>query len=110
MAKVEQIFIFMITVFRNPKKNDMPDLKRCWGWKRSREAAEQAVIMNATDMFEQKYYDMAVIEKLPEGVARIASERWWYKADYVVMRTDHDPLVVRIPEPKEFKQTVNWWG
>jgi hypothetical protein len=89
--------IFIIAVI-----NEEPERKRTWGWYERFEDAEKAVIENHTDIFECGYYDLAVIEEMPEGVCAIEENTWWYRAIYPP--EGRYPVVERINAPARFEQ------
>lgn len=74
--------VFLVAVFERCKVPDSSPPSRLWGWYSSFDAAEKAVLENHTDIFEAAYYEMAVIEEIPEGVCAVAKGVWWYRADY----------------------------
>ena len=69
------------------------------------EDAEEVVLENQTDIFEQGYYDTAVIEKVPYGVISIADEAWWYKATFDAH--GDNAVVEKIETPEQFLDTFN---
>ena len=86
--------------------HDEPARRRTWGWYSNFEEAERAVLENYTDIFERGYYNLAVIEEMPEGVMAIAEKEWWYRAIYAPEATD--PTVERIEKPAIFEQNFNF--
>lgn len=97
---VEEKFIFTITCIKAGK-----DRNRCWGWYEKFEDAEEVVLANATDMFEDNYYDYAVIEKCPQGILAHCVETWWYHAKY----DDRTPdTVLREPVSITKVTTPDW--
>lgn len=55
--------------------------KRVWGYFTSLEDAYVTVTMNDGDIFEDGYYEEAVIEAIPPGILPEITERWWYRYD-----------------------------
>jgi hypothetical protein len=89
--------IFLVAVIHEESKRG-----RTWGWYQKFEDAERAVLENHTDIFERSYYDLGVIEEMPEGVLAVAEKVWWYRATYPTHSVD--PEVERIECPATFKQ------
>ncbi len=87
--------IYLVAVIHQGNKR-----KRTWGWYEKFEDAERAVIENHTDIFERGYYDLAVIEEMPEGVAAVEVEAFWYRAKYA--QGKDDPVVTKIKRPSGF--------
>lgn len=92
--------IFLVAVMkRDPNTGNTR--QRTWGWYTNFADAEQAVLENHTDIFEANYYNLAVIEEMPEGVMACAKNVWWYQATYP---DNHqglvDPSVQRIDPPE----------
>lgn len=106
---VAEPHIFTVMVFKlEPDSGGALKRDRVWGWYTTFARAEEAVTLNATDMFEANYYDHAVIEKVEEGLIPLSEERWFYRADYSKMRTKYDPTVSRIDCPPEFEKVYGF--
>ena len=93
--------IFLVAVIHEAEKR-----KRTWGWYEKFEDAERAVIENHTDIFERGYYDLAVIEEMPEGVLAVAESAVWYRAIYEAEAAD--PVVSRTEAPAAFEKQFNF--
>jgi hypothetical protein len=78
---------------------------RTWGFFHTFEDAERHVKNNISDLFEMGYYDLAVIEEMPEGIVPTTKARKWYKAVYD-SQTD-DPTVEAIECPDKYKYVCN---
>lgn len=108
--------IYVITCFKQETYEDEENYKnrrsRTWGWYHNIEKAEEAILGNWTDMFEEDYYDVALIEKKEEGIlSRQTAERWYF-ADYRgVERAPgylRNPKIERIAQPKWAEGTIGW--
>jgi hypothetical protein len=94
--------IFLIAVLHGPDDLSPGGRKRTWGWYEKFADAEEVVLLNQTDIFENGYYDMAVIEEMPEGVLAVEENSWWYRATY----TKDSLTVEKTERPEKFQQTV----
>lgn len=79
--------------------------KRTWGYYLEFETAEQLVLRNATDMFEEEF-DCAVIEEVPDGLLTISKVKQWYRADY--SKSQELPTIYKMDAPIWAKDVVNW--
>lgn len=82
----EAFRIYMVTVGYLPDLVDPKKAKdrrwRCWGYYLDAETAKKCVLENWTDIFEDGYYNVAVIEAIPEGVVPIGTQEiGWYRYD-----------------------------
>lgn len=107
----ERTTIFLVTVMKPIEWDTVPDKHlrrdRTWAWYSNFEAAEKAVLSNATDMFEANYYSYAVIEEVCEGLMAVAKVRGWYFAEYT--NEDNEPTsVTKIGTPDWAKRCCNW--
>jgi hypothetical protein len=93
--------IFLVAVIHEKEKR-----KRTWGWYEKFADAERAVLENHTDIFERGFFDLAVIEEMPEGVMAVAENSWWYRASYQPKATE--PKVEPIAPPASFAQQFNF--
>ncbi len=93
--------LFFITVLDNEGLR-----KRTWGWYEKFEDAENVVVNNLTDIFERGYYDLAVIEEMPEGILTFAENEFWYRAIYQPEATE--PKVEKILKPFIFEKMLNF--
>lgn len=103
--------IYLVTVMKH-HDDPRPRRERSWGYYFKFEDAEQAVLSNATDMFEDGYYREAVIEEVPEGIIPFAKAKQWYVADYPTSPNDDgnfgDPVVRKVDPPEWSTMAVNW--
>ena len=53
------------------------DRTRCWGYFKDYEKAERSIKENWTDMFEDGYYNLAVIEAIGEGFINVPLACWF---------------------------------
>jgi hypothetical protein len=54
--------------------------QRTWGWFPTLPLAEEAVLENHGDMYEDGYYNMAILEEFAWGASVIASTEHWFSA------------------------------
>src|SRR5207244_180009 len=87
-------------------KKDQIVRSRLWGWYRSFEEAERAVLKNDGDLFENGYYNHAVIETVPEGMCPEVRRTAWYRARREV--SAEDPHVTPVPTPPAVARVVNF--
>lgn len=71
--------IFFITVLF-VDENKVVQRTRTWCWYQKLGMAQDRVLINATDMFERGYYNLAVIEEITEGLLPDCISSWWYEA------------------------------
>lgn len=109
--------IYFVTVFYIPeeywdKKND-PSPKpnnwqsifykriRCWGWFDSEKDAESCIKENWTDIYENGYYNLAMIEPMTQGPFSVhPRENRWFSVKYI----DQDNYEIEeIERPNRFK-------
>lgn len=94
--------VFFVAVCSHPKNER--SRHRLWGWYTKFEDAEKAVLENHTDIFEDGYYEHAVIEEIPEGVCATAKEVWFYEAVYKdeprEFGKSYDPVIRRVDRPE----------
>lgn len=103
---------YFITVFQTENDSEYK-YKRNWGYFRDLARAERAIYENWTDMYEVGYYDIALIEKISEGLCQCAfeDERWWFR---IIPELDKDGcitnkyIVTRTDEPKWAKNMVGY--
>jgi hypothetical protein len=77
----ESKYIYCINVFNVWSGGQVRD-GRCWGWFRRFEDAESCVKDNEHDIYEGGTYNMALIEKVAEGVTCLAVEEHWYSVKF----------------------------
>lgn len=102
--------IFTITVLKMTENNTDIKRQRTWGYAETLEEAQTWVLENACDMFEDGYYQHAVIEKFgPSPLAHPEQENWYFAA----YEKDSDgevvgPLVEPIAKPESLKNTCSF--
>lgn len=108
--------IFFVTVFYIP--HDMLNLEetsikrpkewqsylykrvRCWGWFEKETDAEKCIKENWTDIYENGYYNLALIEPATQGPTGLATRNArWFKVEYINEDT-YD--IKEIKRPKRF--------
>ncbi len=108
--------IYFVTVVdggRGTSRSNKNHGERCWGWFSDYATAEKAVLANWTDMFEDGYYDFAVIEEVKEGLCVYCPPekcRWFY-ADYRAKpehEQDGNPLVTPCDAPLWSQSLIGW--
>jgi hypothetical protein len=124
-AVIDNDVIYFVTVFYLPKNertvdtwrmnwNDKPEgwdsiwykRSRCWGWYRDVDRARKIVLENRTDIYENGYYDLALIEPMGEGVCSYQGDSGeWYDVEY---KADLDYVVTKIEKPLRLKQIVGF--
>jgi hypothetical protein len=86
--------------------------KRCWGWYKDLERAERCVKENWGDIYENGYYNLALIEPITEGMIGVCpGDERWFKV--VALPEDtFKPLeeykIVEIQAPKIFANICGW--
>jgi hypothetical protein len=91
--------VFLIATLHQGEKR-----RRTWGWYSDFAYVEKVVLENQGDIFERGYYDLAVIEEMPEGALAVAENTWWYRATY-----SKDKIKVeKIQQPAEFAGNFNF--
>lgn len=91
----EKQSIFTITTL----KDDLPSRARCVGFYFSHKDAEEVIINNACDIFEEGYYPYCVIEELREGIYFFPRNETWYE-----WNLDSNGYVKINEKPKRFNQ------
>lgn len=89
--------IHTVTVFGRDECNPRPR-SATWGWYRLYRDAQRAVKSNHTDIFERGYYDQALIEAKPEGVASIPKKRVWFQAEFDKDGEFQKALMIKQPD------------
>lgn len=100
--------IYVIVVMkRGTERRD-----RTWGWYFNFDDAERVVLNNWSDIFEENYYNIALIEKHEEGVCAHTEDVAWYLADYKNVPQEPNliwqPKVRRIEKPEWAKGMCGW--
>jgi hypothetical protein len=89
--------IYTITVLHSKKTRR----RRTWGWFGDYEAARRCIMENRGDIYECGFYNLVVIEELPEGTIISADKQDWFSVEY-----DFDDggtyIVVPIHKPLKF--------
>jgi hypothetical protein len=57
---------------------------RTWGWFPTLELAEKAVVTNDADIYEDGYYNVAILEEMTWGSLAFARAEHWYSATPIV--------------------------
>jgi hypothetical protein len=76
------------------------------GFFRDYELAERVVKENITDIYENGYYNLAVIEEVQEGMLGIPEKSTWFSVEYVSQ--DKYNITV-IDKPPCFKSWNKFW-
>ena len=108
MQKKPKFNIYTVQVlFVNPDKS--VKRHRNWGYYRTYEEAEEVIVNNYTDIYENCYYNYGLVNEVPEGILARSTEHW-YKADYDNMKDEHNPTVTKCekPIPKNFGIGLDW--
>ena len=63
--------IYTVTCLNMNNRGDIRD-RRCWGYHYDKKALEDAVKGNAADLFEQGWYQVAVVEVILPGICPAA--------------------------------------
>lgn len=107
------MIIYTVTVFKHfdqSREDYGKNRQRTWGYYVTFEEAEKSIVNNWGDMFENNYYDMALIEKVPEGICICSEMIQWFKATFMphVPGLYREPDVQRCDAPAWCASTVNW--
>ena len=74
---------------------------RCWGWFEKEEDAEACIRENWTDIYENGYYNLAMIEPMTQGPLCVhPRQNRWFDVEYVDQNTYN---VTEIEKPERFK-------
>ena len=68
--------------------------QRMWGYFKDLKTAEACVLENWTDIYENGYYNFALINEMEEGVVVSPNKQNWYKVTYV--KKANNPKVVKL--------------
>jgi hypothetical protein len=102
--------IFVLTVlFIEP--HGLVKRQRTWGWFPTLPLAEEAVLENHGDMYEDGYYNMAVLEEFAWGASVITSTEHWFSATPKWPGGLAGPAgydVKRVDKPKALQGIVNF--
>lgn len=71
---------------------------RNWGFYNTFAEAEEVIMENITDIYENAYYNYGIINIAVPGIA-VRYETNWYKVDYSKMVTSDIPLVTKCESP-----------
>jgi hypothetical protein len=99
----------------NAKKQDYvyEDLytrKRCWGYYPSYDMARKSILRNWTDMYENGYYNLAMIESILPGIVNLPASTW-FKVIPVSKDSNNwieNYEVSEIEKPKRFKNYIGF--
>ena len=80
--------------------------RACSGYFPDLEQATKCVLQNWTDIYENGYYNLAVIEMIGWGIPAMADEEWWYQAKPIldISKCIKDYAVSKIDKPLRFQQ------
>lgn len=90
--------MFFITVLKlkpltRQTAEEVPwERRRTWGFYAELDHARRVVEYNSTDIFENGYYDFAVIEQIEEGPLGLRTDHEWWAAMYPALLAKH-PIV-----------------
>lgn len=104
--KSNELFYF-ITVFYLEENSNTYKRTRCWGFFKSEEEAEEVVKSNLTDIYENGYYNTAVIEPVRVGICGHQRKTRWFTAQYDGNSGDRF-FVEEIPTPERFKNILGF--
>lgn len=90
-----------MTIFTVTVLHTIHGRKRTWGYFFEHKDATLAVLTNETDMFEDGYYDVAVIEEVPEGLLPMVEDANWY-------RWEKPGRVVAIAVPEQYRHICSF--
>lgn len=81
--------IYLVTVFwltpeaeKDEPAGESVEHSRTWGWFPTLAIADEAIRENDAGMFEDGYYNAAVIEEMAWGSIAMAEREHWYRVDY----------------------------
>jgi hypothetical protein len=77
---------------------------RTWGWYTKLEYAQDAIKINACDIYEDGYYSHAVIEEMEEGILAYPIKETWYKWKGSIRKGGYKPG----RKPREFKNIAGF--
>ena len=111
LAKDDAKKVFFVTVLFDNDKVRRGGLQRSrtWGFFFNFEDAERSVLENWGDIYELGYYNLAVIEEMPEGICPCEDEATtrWYKVEYDGNK-EGKHIVTPIDRPEKYKQVCNF--
>jgi len=107
--------IFVLTVMwldadgREPQGRDKRR-ERTWGWFPSLELAETTVTSKDGHIYEDGYYNVALIEEIPWGSLAIPRAEHWYSASMLKPESDERALydVKKIDKPEAFRSVCSF--
>ena len=108
--------VFVLTVMWLDENGREPEDRkkrrvRTWGWFPTLALAEESVTANHGDMYEDGYYNTAVLEEMPWGPLATARAEHWYRADpHWTSRSgppDHYD-VHKMAKPDSLKNVCSW--
>jgi len=102
--------IFTITIMKMTEDNKDTKRQRTWGYAETFKKAQEWVMANAGDMFEDGYYQHAVIEKFAPSPLAHAEQENWYFATYEKdsERNLTGPVVSFTPKPESLKNVCSF--
>lgn len=100
--------IFTVTTLFINKKEKLIVRSQPWGYFFDQQSAAESIINNIEDLFEEGYYNHAVIEKISEGILGSCKKIQWYQAEKI---KDKNCLEIKpVSEPSFLKRYVRFWA
>jgi len=98
--------IYFVTVFHIEPDADSYKRIRCWGWFYDERDAESCIKENWTDIYENGYYNLAMIEPLAQGPLGVVFEKSrWFNVEFVDQNTYN---ITKIDVPERFKSVCGF--
>lgn len=94
------------TLFINEKEKQILRT-RTWGFFLSLDKAEEAILNNFYDIFEQGYYNYVIVEEIKEGILGKCKKIAWYKLK------NKEKNILKIEKAKELsflKRYIRFWA
>lgn len=97
--------IFILTVFYLIDPQKPATHTRSWGWFPSFELAEDTVMTNDGDIYEDGYYNLAVIEEVSWGSLAMSEPRQWYRVEH---KGDANYVITKIDVPEVYERAIGF--
>lgn len=79
---------------------------RCWGWFKDEKDAERCIMENWTDIYENGYYNLAIIEPHKQGpIGLVHRKDRWFDIGYI---DGHTYNIKEIQKPARFGNIVGF--
>ena len=111
MSENKSIFLVKVLKIDEKSKDDRIVRDRMWGFYPDQETAEKCVLENWTDIFENNYYNFAVVIEMPPGICVRPISTTWYKItygkdsnNYKIKKVDYDPVNLN----SSFRIMIGW--